>query len=103
MSEGLGPLDVHNMQTNIAKEAILDRVKNLEEAIAKGHAYLESGAHPDWYGFRAYFATKTRDGKVLPPHKDWVKNVFLPNRERALGKAESLLDRLDLEEQKKRS
>ena len=46
MSEGLGPLDVHNMQTNIAKEAILDRVKNLEEAIAKGHAYLESGDIP---------------------------------------------------------
>jgi hypothetical protein len=101
--EGLGSLDEHKMQTNLAKEAILDRIKNLEEAIAKGQAYRESGAHPGWCGFRAYFATKIRDGKVLPPHKDWVKNVFLPNRERALGKAEKLLERLNLEEQKKRS
>jgi hypothetical protein len=40
------------------------------------------------------FVTKTRDGKALPPHRDWVKNVFLPNRERALRKAERLLEML---------
>ena len=32
------------------EEAILDRIKTLEEAITKGREYLESGAHADWTG-----------------------------------------------------
>ena len=76
------------------EKAILDRIKKLEEAITKGREYLESGAHADWYGFRPWFVPKMRDGKALPPHKDWVKNVFLPGREKALREAERLLERL---------
>jgi hypothetical protein len=76
------------------ERAILDRIKTLEEAITKGREYLESGAHADWHGFRPWIVTKMRDGKSLPPHKDWVKNVFLPSRERALKKAERLLEML---------
>ena len=76
------------------EKAILDRIKKLEEAITKGREYLESGANADWYGFRAWFVRKIRDGKALPPHKDWVKNVFLPRREKALREAERLLERL---------
>ena len=91
------------MQRNFPPKAILDRIKNLEEGIIKGHEYLESGAHADWHGFRAVFAPKTRDAKVLPPHEDWVRNVFLPNHERALGEAERVLERLILEGQKKPS
>jgi hypothetical protein len=30
---------------NSKKKAILDRIKHLEEAIAKGREYLESGSH----------------------------------------------------------
>ena len=82
------------MQMNPETRAILDRIKNLEEAIAKGREYLESGAHAYWNGFRPLFVNKMRDGKALPPHKDWVKNVFLPRRERALREAERLLERL---------
>jgi hypothetical protein len=82
------------MQMNPETRAILDRIKSLEEAIAKGREYLESGAHVYWNGFRPLFVTKMRDGKALPPHKDWVKNVFLPRRERALREAERLLERL---------
>ena len=93
-------LDQDEMQMTFPKKAILDRIKNLEEGIAKGREYLESGAHADWHGFRAVFVPKTRDGKVLPPHEDWVRNVFLPNRERALREAEEILERLTLEEQK---
>ena len=33
---------------NPKTKAILDRIKRLEEAIAKGHEYLESGKHADW-------------------------------------------------------
>jgi hypothetical protein len=76
---------------NPKKKAILDRIKHLEEAITKGREYLESGKHAHWHGFRPLFAAKVRDGKILPPHKDWVKNVFLPRRERALKQAKEAL------------
>ena len=64
------------------KNAILERIKAFEEAIIRGREYLESGKHADWSGFRPLFAIKVRSGKPLPPHRDWVKNVFLPKRVR---------------------
>jgi hypothetical protein len=79
---------------NPKKKAVLDRIKHLEEAITKGREYLESGRHATWHGFRPLFDAKVRDGKVLPPHKDWVKNVFLPRRERALRQAQKALEEL---------
>ena len=79
------------------KKAILDRIKHLEDAIAKGREYLESGKHAHWHGFRPLFVDKVGDGKTLPPHKDWVKNVFLPRHERALMKAEKALEKTDLD------
>ncbi len=77
------------------KKAILDRIKHIEDDIVKGREYLESGKHAHWHGFRPLFTEKIGDGKVLPPHKDWVKNVFLPSREKALRKAEKILDRME--------
>jgi hypothetical protein len=79
---------------NSKKKAILDRIHHLEEAIAKGREYLESGKHGDWHGFRPLFVDKVRNGKILPPHKDWIKNHFLPGVEKALGKAQDKLDKL---------
>jgi hypothetical protein len=38
-----------------------------------------------------------RGGAKLPPHRDWVKNVFLPRRERALKSAEKVLQKLERE------
>jgi hypothetical protein len=80
---------------NLKRKAVLDRIKQIEEAIAKGREYLQTGEHANWHGFRPLFAGKVRDGKALPPHKDWVKNVFLPNRERALRRAQKVLERLE--------
>jgi len=40
------------------------------------------------------FVNKVKDGKELPPHKDWVKNVFLPRMEKALRREEKLAERL---------
>jgi hypothetical protein len=82
---------------NPKKKAILDRIKRLEEAITKAHEYkaheyFETGTHANWHGFRPLFVPKVRNGKALPPHKDWVRNVFLPSRERALRKAENALE-----------
>ena len=76
------------------ENAILDRIKHLEDAITKGREYLETGNHAHWHGFRPLFYDKEKDGQILPPHKDWVKNVFLPRQERALKKAEDQLERL---------
>ena len=70
------------------------RIKNLEEGLAKGREYLESGEHANWREFRPLFDAKMRDGKQLPPHKDWVKNVFIPRYEKALSRAEKLLEQL---------
>ena len=88
---------------NSKKKAILDRIKHLEDAIAKGKEYLESGKHADWHGFRPLFVDKVRNGKILPPHKDWIKNVFLPSNERALNKAQEKLDKLILKVRDKKS
>ena len=79
---------------NSKQNAIPDRIKHLEDAIAKGREYLENGSHAHWHGFRPWFADKVRNGKPEPPHKDWVKNVFLPRREKALRKAENTLEKL---------
>ena len=77
------------------KKIVLDRIQILEDAIAKAREYLETGAHADFDAFRPLFSDKLRDGKPLPPHKDWVKNVFLPGYGRALRRAEKLLERLE--------
>ena len=79
---------------NSKKKNILDRIKHLEDAIVKGREYLESGEHAHWHGFHPLFADKVRDGKKLPPHTDWVKNVFLPRLERAQSKAQKTLEDL---------
>jgi len=79
---------------NSKQNAIRDRIKHLEVAIAKGREYLENGSHAHWHGFRPLFASKEKNGKPEPPHKDWVKNVFLPRREKALRKAENTLEKL---------
>lgn len=81
---------------NSKMKAILDRIAHLEDAIAKGHEYLEAGAHAHWRGFRPLFDRKVRDGKVLAPHRDWVRNVFLPRHERALQNAYGNLEALAL-------
>jgi hypothetical protein len=79
---------------NAKKKAILDRIKQIEEAIAKAREYLDTGANAHWHGFRPLFAAKARNGKILPPHRDWVKNVFLPRKQRALRYAQKTLVKL---------
>jgi len=79
---------------NSKKKKILERIKHLEDAIVKGREYLESGKHAHWNGFRPWFVEKVRDGKVLPPHKDWIRNVFLPRNERALKRDQKTLENL---------
>ena len=75
-------------------KVVIDRIKRFEEAIAKGTAYLESGQHANWSGFRPLFARKRRGGKELPPHREWVKNVFLRNKKRSLSQPEKLIEKL---------
>jgi hypothetical protein len=90
------------MSSASKKKAILDRIQGLEDAIAKAREYLETGAHADWQGFRPFLTRKVRDGKILPPHNDWVKNAYLPAQERALRQAESTLEKLERSSAEKR-
>ena len=83
------PFRVHNK-----KATVLERIESIEQAIVRAREYLESGKHANWSGFRPLFVYKLKDGKALPPHKDWVRNVFLPRMEKALRRAEKLADRL---------
>ena len=72
------------------RAAVLERIERIEVAITKAREYLDTGAHAQWHGFRPIFGDK----KDRPPHRDWIENVFLVRKERALARAEKLLDRL---------
>ena len=87
------------LRLNTKQTAPVERIKLIEQAIAKAKEYLETGKHAHWVGFRPLFDSKFRNGKELPPHKDWVKNVFLPRMEKALRREEKLTERLDRKEQ----
>ncbi|MCE9636363.1 MAG: hypothetical protein K8T90_11725 [Planctomycetes bacterium] len=79
-----------------AKErAVLDRIASIQDAIVRAREYLESGDHAHWPGFRPLFVSKRRGGIVLPPHKDWVNNVFLPRTQKSFRQAENALERLE--------
>ena len=83
---------------NSKRKAVLERIESLEEAVRKAGEYLASGKHAEWPGFRPLFEPKVRDGKELPPHEDWVKNVFLPGKRKELRRAEKALERLSRDE-----
>ncbi len=83
-----------NTKSNFKRKAVLERIQHLEDAIAKGHEYLETGKHAHWHGFRPLFVDKVRNGEILPPHKDWIKSTFLPWKEKALKIYEKKLERL---------
>jgi hypothetical protein len=83
---------------NAKAKAVTERIRRLEAAITKGREYLESGKHANWRAFRPLFSGKIKDGKAMPPHRDWVKNFFLPRKERALKYAENVLRTLERKE-----
>jgi hypothetical protein len=84
------------MDSRTAKvKKVLDRIKAIEVSLSRAREYLESDRHADWHGFRPLFAGKWRGNRELPPHKDWVRNVFIPCHERALAEAEKVLERLE--------
>jgi hypothetical protein len=79
------------------RKSVLKRIRAIELAIGKAKEYLESGAHANWRGFHPLFVHKVKDGKEMPPHKDWVKNFYLPRMYKALGRTEKILERLELQ------
>src|SRR4051812_34598859 len=82
---------------NAKRKAVAERIESLERAIRIAQEYLESSKHADWHGFWPLFDRKLRNGKELPPHKDWVKNFFLPASKKALSRSETVLERLNKE------
>ena len=80
---------------NAKRRVVLDRIESLEQDISRAREYLESGKHAHWSGFRPLFVHKLKDGKELPPHRDWIENVFLAGKEKALRRAEKTLERIE--------
>jgi hypothetical protein len=74
--------------------SVSERIVRLKAGIDKARAYLESGQHAHWSGFRPLFMDRRKNGVACLPHEDWVRNFFLPNWERALARAEKVLERL---------
>jgi len=77
------------------REGIERRIRRLEATVKLANEYLDTGAHADWGGFRPLFVDKWKDGKPCPPHKDWVRNVFIKRCERLIGESMKALKRLD--------
>lgn len=84
--------------TNTKRKAVLARIEVLEQEIGRAKEYLETGKHADWAGFRPWFVRKLQLGVELPPHRDWVRNVFLPRTQRLLTRAERVLEQLARQE-----
>ena len=83
-------------RSNVAKAKKLEeRITRIEDVLMNAHKYLESGANADWHRFRPLFKKKiAADGRDAPPHKDWVKNVFIVRYELALHSAKKALTTL---------
>lgn len=87
---------------NLKRKDVLDRIQWLEEAIDKARACLETGANATWAGFGPWLEPKVRDGKRMPPHRDWVRHVFLRRCEKSLARAKRILEKLDEKENQRR-
>lgn len=81
---------------NEKQRAVLIRITSIEQAIARAKEYLATGRLETWKELRPWFVRKWQDGKPMPPHPDWVKNVFLPRMERELTRSERAVERLEL-------
>jgi hypothetical protein len=79
---------------NSDEKSILDRIKHLEDSILKAEEYLRDGSNSNYHGFQPLFRDKVKNGKVMPPHRDWVRNVFLPNCRRKVRKSLENLKRI---------
>jgi hypothetical protein len=83
------------MEFDSKRKAVCERIKHRQQAIVRAKEYLQSGKHANWQGFSPLFVDKIKDGEVQPPHRDWVKNVFLPNAEKRLKRDEKVLELLE--------
>ena len=83
------------MEFDSKRRAVRERITHLEQAIVRAKEYLEFGKHANWQGFSPLFVDKIKDGEVQPPHRDWVRNVFLPHAEKRLKRDEKILELLE--------
>ena len=72
------------------RKSVRERIRRIKDEIRKANEYLETGHHAHWHGFRPLFVDKVREGKICPPHKDWIRKFFIPLCERKLRDAETV-------------
>lgn len=72
------------------------KIRWCEHQLKLAYRYLDTDQGSDLHIFRPLFDKKLdASGKALPPHKDWVKNVFIRRREKAIVRLHQLLRRID--------
>jgi len=81
-------------QPKLSRAAVLKSIDNINRDIRRAEEYLSGSALTTMRGLRPLSVRKRSGGKDLPPHKDWVRNVYLRGRKKALIYAEKLLERL---------
>ena len=78
------------------RRAIENRIRGLERQRQMAEEYLETGAHADRLPQPLFVQKLDENGKPLPPHKDWVKNVILKKWiPRRLAECNKALKRLE--------
>lgn len=60
------------------KQAVVARIKRLEDAINKANEYLESGKHANWNGFRPLFTSKKEMEKYCRRTGIGSKTYYFP-------------------------
>ena len=84
--------------------SVMGKIKWCEDQLKLAYRYLDTDEGSDLRIFRPLFTKKLdASGNALPPHKDWVKNVFIRRREKAIVRLQKRLRRLEDVEHERQS
>ncbi|MDT0594419.1 hypothetical protein [Glaciecola petra] len=71
------------------------RLEKLQNYLLIAKGYLNDGSNAEWHGFRAFYSPREKNGKIEPPNKDWITNVFIPSKLKQIAKSEDQIESLE--------
>src|SRR5437868_6409489 len=74
----------------LPREQIIKRMERITEALYTAYEFLATGKNGDSHYFRPLFT-----GRDRLPHRDWIKNVFIPRCLKAVARMEKRLEALE--------
>ena len=80
------------------RQARIDRMSSIREALEKANEYLATGKNAHWRGFRPWFGSDDR-----LPHPDWINNSYIPWLQRSLARCEKRLQTLEARASERRT